>query len=166
MHSQLLRDVIKIVIIEATLIIMRLCNCGVCRNWVDTSVNHPANIVCFFGLNVWRERTKIRAKTTKWISANIINPFFNVSCIALTLCSTSWTNLWQDPKCTWFHADRQWSMAIAMRAINVGLILSINDLSFTPIHRVPWMYIWLIWSTIPVTANRNLHSSIDCQGNG
>jgi len=36
-----------------------------------------------------------------------------------------------------FQADRQWWMAVAVRAMNVGLILSINDLSFIPICRMP-----------------------------
>jgi len=34
----------------------------------------------------------------KYIFACIINCVINVSCIALTLRSTSWTNLWREPK--------------------------------------------------------------------
>jgi hypothetical protein len=34
-------------------------------------------------------------------------------------------------------ADRQWWMAVAVRAMNVRLIISINDLSFIPICRMP-----------------------------
>jgi len=36
-----------------------------------------------------------------------------------------------------FQADRQRWMAVAVRAMNVRLILSLNDLSFIPIGRMP-----------------------------
>jgi hypothetical protein len=69
---------------------------------VDPSADHAADIVYLFGLNLWRGRTKIRVETTKYICAYIINRVINVSCIALTLCSTSWTKLWRDPKLACF----------------------------------------------------------------
>jgi hypothetical protein len=104
---------------------------------VDPSAVHAADIVYLFGLNVWRGRMKIHVEMTKYISACIINRVIIVSGIALTLCSNSWTNLWRDPKLTCFQADTQWWMAVAVRAMNVWLILSINDLSFIPIWRMP-----------------------------
>jgi hypothetical protein len=36
-----------------------------------------------------------------------------------------------------FQGDRQWWMAVAVRSMNVGLILSINDQSCIPICRMP-----------------------------
>jgi hypothetical protein len=38
------------------------------------------------------------SETMKYICECIINRVINVSCIALTLCSTSWAKLWRDPK--------------------------------------------------------------------
>jgi len=64
-----------------------------------------------------------------------------------------------------FQADRQWWMAIAVRAITVGFILSIHDLSFIPICCTPQKYVWWITSTISVAANQNLHTWIDCPDN-
>ena len=43
-------------------------------------------------------KNEIRVERTKSICACIINRVINVSCIALTLCSTTWTKIWQDPK--------------------------------------------------------------------
>jgi len=56
------------------------------------------------------------------------------------------------------QADRQWWMAIVVRVMNVGLIISINDPSFIPICCMPLKYIWWIRSTISVAAHRNMHS--------
>jgi hypothetical protein len=70
---------------------------------VDPSADHASDIFYLFGLNLWQGRTKIRVKTTKYICACIINWMINVSSIALTLCSTSWTTLWRDPKLTCFQ---------------------------------------------------------------
>ena len=99
---QLLRGVIKDVLINATLIVVRLCHRWVCTRSVDPSADHAADYVYLFGLNHWRGRTKIRVEMTKYICACIINHLINVSCIALTLCSTSWTKLWQHPKLACF----------------------------------------------------------------
>jgi hypothetical protein len=65
---------------------------------VDPSADHAADIVYRFGLGLWRGRTKIRVDTTKYIWPFIINRVIDVSWIALTLCFTSWTNLWRDPE--------------------------------------------------------------------
>jgi len=40
---------------------------------------------------------KIRIEMTIYLCACMINHMFNVSCIALALCSTSWTKLWWYP---------------------------------------------------------------------
>jgi len=81
---------------------VRLCHRWVCTSWVDPPADHAADIVYRFGLNLWRGRTEIRVETTKYICACIISRVINVSCIALRLCSTSWTNLWQDHKLACF----------------------------------------------------------------
>jgi len=77
---------------------VRLCHRWVSNSWVNPLADHAANFVYLFGLNLWQERTTIHVQATKYISACIIFTVINVSCIALTLCSTSWTKLWWDPK--------------------------------------------------------------------
>jgi len=94
---QLLQDVIKEVLIEAALIVVRLCHRWVRTSWADPSADHAVDSVYLFGLNLWRGRTKICVEPTKYIYAWIITTVINVSCIALRLCSTSWTKLWRDP---------------------------------------------------------------------
>jgi len=94
---QLLRDVIKDVLVKAALIVVKLCHRWVCTSWVHPSADHAADIVYLFRLNLWRRRRKIRFETMKYICACIINHVINVSWIALMFCSTSWTKLWQDP---------------------------------------------------------------------
>ena len=39
------------------------------------------------------------------------------------------------------QAERQWWTAVSVKAMNVGLILLINDLSFIPIWRMPETYV-------------------------
>jgi len=56
-------------------------------------------------------------------------------------------------------------MANVVRAINVGLILTINDLSFIPMGHMSWKYVQWIRSTISVAANLNLHFLIDRRDN-
>jgi len=97
---QLLWDVIKEVFIKAALIIVRLCHCRVRTSWVDPSANYAEDIVYLPGLNLWRGWMEIPNKTAKYICANIINCMINVTCIALALCSTSWTKLLWDPQLT------------------------------------------------------------------
>jgi len=95
---QLLRDLINEVLINAALIIVRLCHCWVHTKWVDLSVNHDAGNLYLSGLNLWRGKTKIDVESTKYICACIVNHAINVSCIALVWCSSSWTKPWRDPK--------------------------------------------------------------------
>jgi len=56
-----------------------------------------------------------------------------------------------------FQANSQWWMAIMVRAMNVGLVESINNVSCRQICCTPWKYVQWIRSTISVAANRNLH---------
>ena len=74
-----------------------LCHCSVRTSWVDLLANHAADIVYLLGYNLWRGRMTIHIEMMKYICACIINCVINVSCIILTLCSTSWTKLWHDP---------------------------------------------------------------------
>jgi len=94
--SQLLRDVIKEVLITAAQIVLRLCHHWVRTRWEDPSANYAADIIYLFGLNLCQGRMKIRVQTTEYISAWIINHLLNVTGIALTLCSTSWSKLGWD----------------------------------------------------------------------
>jgi len=95
---QVLRGIIKEVLIKPTLIVVRLCHHWVRTRSVDPSANHAADIVYLFGLNLWWGRMKIPIETTKYLCACMINWVINVSCITLTLCSTSWTKLCRNPK--------------------------------------------------------------------
>jgi len=97
---QLLWNVIKDVLINAALIIVRLCHHWVRTSWVDPVASHATDIIYLFGLNLWWGIMKICFEMTKYICGCIIDPVINVSCIALTLCSTSWTKLWSNPKLT------------------------------------------------------------------
>jgi len=63
------------------------------------------------------------------------------------------------------QANRQWWMSVMVREMNVGLILSIDDLWFIPICSMRWKYVQWIRSTMWVKANWHLHSEIDCQNN-
>jgi len=102
---QLLREVMKELLIKAALIVVRLCHSSVHACGVDPSANYVTDIVYLFGLNRRQGRMKIRIETTKFVCACIINFVIVVSCIALTLCSTSWTKLWQNPKLSSFHGQ-------------------------------------------------------------
>jgi len=73
---------------------------------VDSSADHDADIVYLFGLNLWQGRMKICVQMTKYICACIINRVINVRCIALTLCSISWTKIWRDPKLAYFPGQQ------------------------------------------------------------
>jgi len=95
---QLLQDVIKEVLLNAALIVVRLCPRWVCTSWVDPLADHAMDIIYHFGLNLWWGRTKIWVKRTKYICACSFNPVINVPCITIMLCSTSWTKLQWDPK--------------------------------------------------------------------
>jgi len=99
---QLLKDVIKEDLIKAALIGVRLCHRWVHTIGVDLLANHPAVTVKHFGLNLWRKRTIIHVETTNYICACIINCIIDVSCIAPTLWSTSWTKPRLHPKCACF----------------------------------------------------------------
>jgi len=100
--SQLLQDVIKEVLIKAALIIVRWCHCSVCTGGVDPSANHAVDIAYGFVINHLDGRIKMRVQMTKYICAFIMPCVIIVSCIALTLCCTSLTKLWRDPKLTCF----------------------------------------------------------------
>ena len=78
--------------------------------------------------------------------------------IALELCSTTGPNSGGMVNSPVLQANKQRWMAVAVRAMTVGLILSINDLSFIPICCMPEKYVRRIRSTISVTTNWNLHS--------
>jgi len=106
MLNKLLRDPIKNILIKAALIVVRLCHRWVHTSWVDRSADHAADIVYLVGSNLWRGRTQICIEMTKYMCACIIDHVINVSCIALTLCSTSQTELWRDPNLACF-AGRQ-----------------------------------------------------------
>jgi len=93
---QLPQDIMRKVLIKATLIVVRLCHRWVHTSWVDPLANLAGDIVYLCGLNHWGGRIKIRIATTKYICACIINRMLHVSCITLTLCSSSWTKLWQN----------------------------------------------------------------------
>ena len=99
--DQLLWDIIKEVLINAVLIFVRLCDCWVHISWVDSLANHAVDIVDHFGLNLWWGRSRIRVEMMKCICDFINNCVINVFCSVLTLCSTSWTQLWRDhiPAC-------------------------------------------------------------------
>jgi len=99
---QLLRNTIKEVLVKAALIIVRLCHRCVRTSRVDPWDNHAMDNVYRSGLNPWWRRFKIRVKMTRYIFAYMTNRVINVSCITLTLCSTSWTKLWRDSKLTCF----------------------------------------------------------------
>jgi len=100
--DQFLWHVINELLIPAALIIVRLCHHWVRTSWVDSSANYASNIVYHFALNLWQGKTEIRIGMTKDICACIIDHVIDDSCIALTLGTTSWTKLWQDPKLACF----------------------------------------------------------------
>jgi len=100
--NQLLRDLINAVLSIDTLIVVRLCHGWVRTSWVDPSANHAVDIVDPSGLNFWWGRMKIRIRMTKFLSAGAIKRMIDVSCIARKFCSTSQTQLRQDPKLTCF----------------------------------------------------------------
>jgi len=75
--------------VKAAAIIVWLCHRWVYTSWVDPLANHAVDTVYLFRLNLWQEQTKICIDTRRYICASIINWVTNVSCIALTLCSTS-----------------------------------------------------------------------------
>ena len=100
--NQLLRDAINGLLNTAAPIVVWLCHHWVRTSGVDPSANHAANIYYLFSFNLWRGRTKIRIEMTKYICACSFICAINVSCIALTLYSTSWTKLRWDPKLTCF----------------------------------------------------------------
>jgi len=95
-------EVIKNVLIKAALIIGRLCQCWVHTSWGDSLGNHAMDPVNHSGLNIMRGITKICVATMQSICACIIHCVINVSCMALTLSSTPWSNLWWDPKVACF----------------------------------------------------------------
>jgi len=97
---QLLRDVIKEVIIKAGLVVVRSRYGWVRSKWVDPWAYHAGNIIYHFGFTLWQGRMKIRVGTRKYIYACTLNCMINLSWIPLTLCSTSWTTLWWDPTLT------------------------------------------------------------------
>ena len=72
-----------------------------------------------------------------------------------------WTLNWPQVQGDW-----QWRMAVAVRVMNVRLMFSINDVSFVPICCMPQKCIRWIWSTISVTANRNLNIQFSRHDNG
>jgi len=59
---------------------------------------HAVDSVYLFASNLWQGRTKIRVDKTKYICACIHKCVINISYIALTLCSTSWTKLRRNMK--------------------------------------------------------------------
>jgi hypothetical protein len=77
---------------------VRLCYCWVCSSQANSLTNHPADIVYLFHINRLKGRMWLHIEIIKYIFACIIARMINVSCMAPTLCSTSWTNLWQNPK--------------------------------------------------------------------
>jgi len=54
---QLLRDIMKAVLIDAAPIIGRFCHRWVHTSWLDPSTDLAANIAFLFGLNLWPGRT-------------------------------------------------------------------------------------------------------------
>jgi len=96
--NQLFQNVMKEVLINATLIVVKLCHRWARTSWVDPLQNHAADIVYLFRLNLWQGSTTISVETTKYISACIINPVINVSCIAHMMCSAFWRKIWRDYK--------------------------------------------------------------------
>jgi hypothetical protein len=68
---------------------------------VDPAADHAADNVYLLGFKLWQGRTKFRVEMKKYICACIITFVINVSCIALTLYSTSAKNIsvWAE----WLH---------------------------------------------------------------
>jgi len=95
---QLLQDIIKEVFINGGLIDVSVSHRWLRTSCVDPFVNHAPDIIQLLALNRWWGRMKIQVERTKYIQACIMNWMIYVSCIALILCSNSWTKLWQDPK--------------------------------------------------------------------
>jgi len=95
---QHLQDVIQKVLIQPAVTVMSLCHGWVRTSWVNISANHAADIAYCFGLNLCWGRTNNYVETTTCISGYIIDCVIDVSSIALTLYSTSWTKLWQHPR--------------------------------------------------------------------
>jgi len=52
------------------------------------------------------EEQKVQVEMTKFICVRNDNRVINVSCIALMLCSTSWTKYWWDPKLAYFPGQQ------------------------------------------------------------
>jgi len=161
----LLCDMIKKVPIKAAIIVVSLCHCWVHTCSVDPSANHAADIVHHFGLNIWQTRTKIHVETLKYIQAWIIHRVISVHLLHLLCAPPPGRHSGGTPNSAVFQANRRWWMVVEVRAMNVGVISSIKDLSFIPMCRMPWKYVRWIISTISVAANRNLHSYIDHQDN-
>jgi len=74
---------------------------------VNPSANHTADNVCPIGFYRWWGRMKIHIETMEYICARIMHQVINVSCIALTLCSTTWTKLWWDPQDAGFPGGQE-----------------------------------------------------------
>jgi len=104
--NQLLRDVIKADLFLAALIVERLCHYWECNRWVDPLLNDVADTIYLSGMNIWWGWWKIRIEMTKYPYQRIINLVIDVFRIALTLCSASWTKLWQDPKLASFQGQQ------------------------------------------------------------
>jgi len=130
---QLLQDLIEVVLINAALIVVRLCHCWVRISWVDPSANHTVDIVYLIGLGFRRGKTNIRVQMTKYISACFINRRINVCCIAVMMCSTSWTKLWRDPELSCFPG---WHSVVDVRCSegNECLVDIINQWYFFHSH--------------------------------
>jgi hypothetical protein len=126
----------KDLLIKAALIIVRLCHYWVCTSWVGSLANLAAYTLYLSGFNLWQGTMKMQIKTTTFVNACILKREMNVSCIELMLWSTSWTNSRGTLKSPVFQAYGQLWMAVMVRAMNIKLTLSINDLSFIPMCRM------------------------------
>jgi len=117
-----------------------LWNCAIAGSvpvgWIDWKITQPILSIYLdltSGEEEWksvlrRRNTSVHALLTRWLMFLVSH----LHCAPSPRPNSGGTLNWPA-----IQADRQWWMGVALRAMNFGLISSINDLSFIPICRMP-----------------------------
>ena len=132
---------------------------------MDPLRNHAADDVCHCTLNLWQEEQKSRLRQYNTFVHTLLTTWLMMFVSHLHCAPPPGPNSVGIINWAVFREDRQWWMAVAVRAIYIGLIVSIHHLTFIHICCMTYKYIQCKRSTISLSGNQKLHFWIDFPDN-